>query len=117
MCLSCTYLIGVYFIGMRLRDIMGVYLKYLIDKHLMGSYVIGRHLISKHLVTYKPPQRTLKSQAIPPNIENALRWTTPSRSHSSWPMYHTSNDVGAEAVQSVSTLLMCDCLHTFLITH
>jgi hypothetical protein len=64
----------------------------LIKKCLAEGWVWSRDLASLACIARR---RTPKSQSYPQNIENALRWTTPSRSHSSWPMYHTSNNVGA----------------------
>jgi len=56
-----------------------------------GGWVTGSGVIS----VYYPEGGRQSPKPTPKTIENALRWTTPSRSHSSWPMYHTSNTVGA----------------------
>jgi hypothetical protein len=60
----------------------------------------------------------VRSQSHPKTLKMHSLNQTPSRSHSSWPMYNTSSNVGAVGRKPPSlrqSFLMCDRLHAFAI--
>lgn len=63
-------------------------------------------------------ERLVRSQSHPKTLKMHSLDQTPSRSHSSWPMYNTSSNVGAVGRKPPSlrqSFLMCDRLHAFAI--